>query len=378
MNLHFSFHTIITLAYTIPNIYLFVRIWHLFIDKRFKIHFTIIYLLLASIYPCSNLFYDGVSGFPDILRGVAIYLLPFYLYLFLFVLAYDIFLLFNLLFRIISFEKLRSRSFKKAALSVILLLSLAVVIGGIINFNTIRTSEYHIEIPGKSSHLKHLKIAFVADFHLQEGTNKHFVERFVKKTRDIDPDLMLFGGDIVEGDKDDGNLKYFETLFSEIKTKYGVFGVLGNHEYYAGQSKGSFFDKAGIKILCDSIVLIDNSFNLGGRYDSHSGNRKTVDDLMKSAADTLPMILLDHRPTEIEQVSKTSVDVQLSGHTHDGQLFPINLITGSVYPLSWGYRKIGNTNFFVTSGIRLWGFPVRTAGKSEIMLINITFIPEGS
>jgi len=85
------------------------------------------------------------------------------------------------------------------------------------------------------------------------------------------------------------------------------------------------------------------------------------------------MILVDHRPTELDNVAGTSVDIQLSGHTHNGQMFPINLITGKIYTLSWGYRKIGNTHFFVTSGIRLWGPPVRTVGKSEIMIINITF-----
>jgi len=373
MNLHFSFHTIIGLAYTIPNIYVFLRIWHLFINKGFKIHYSLIYILLASIYPLSNLFSEGVTGFPAILRMISDYLLPFYLYLLLFILSFDILLLINLLFKIIPVEKLKSNPFKKAGLSVILFLSVAVVISGIINFNTIRTSKYQIEVPGKSSHLKHLKIAFAADFHLQEGTNIHFVERFVKKIGDIDPDLMVFGGDIVEGDNENENMKVFEKLLSEIKTKYGVFGVLGNHEYYAGQDKESFFDKAGIKVLCDTIVLIDNSFNLGGRYDSHFRIRKTISDLMKLVKDSLPMILIDHRPTEIDQVSKTTVDIQLSGHTHDGQLFPINLITRRVYQLSWGYRKIAHTHFFVTSGIRLWGPPVRTSGKSEIMVIDITF-----
>jgi predicted MPP superfamily phosphohydrolase len=127
-----------------------------------------------------------------------------------------------------------------------------------------------------------------------------------------------------------------------------------------------------MKVLCDKIVVIDSSFNLAGRYDSHFMTRKNIDALMKSVTDSLPVILIDHRPTEIEQVSRTAVDVQLSGHTHNGQLFPINLITRKIYELSWGYRKTGNTHFFVTSGIRLWGPPVRTTGKSEIMVIDIT------
>jgi predicted MPP superfamily phosphohydrolase len=369
------FHTLITLAYVIPNIYVFLRIWHLFINKGYKIHYTIIYILLVSIYPLSNLISEGVTDFPgEVITMIADYILPFYLYLFLFVVAFDLLLLLNILVKIMPREKIRSTRFKITSLSVILFLSVAVVIAGVINFNTIRTSDYRIEIPGKSSGIDHVRIAFVADFHLKEETNIHFVERFAKKIEEIKPDLMLFGGDIVEGDRQDENMQVFEKLLSEIKTRYGVFAVLGNHEYYAGQDKGSFFDKAGMKVLCDTIVVIDSSFNLGGRYDSHFRARKTIDDLLKSAIDTLPIILIDHRPTDIEKVSNTTVDVQLSGHTHHGQLFPINLITGKVYQLSRGYMKRGNTHFFVTSGIRLWGPPVRTVAKSEIMVIDITFM----
>jgi hypothetical protein len=253
------------------------------------------------------------------------------------------------------------------------MLSFSVLTGGIINFNTIRTSFYRIEVPRRSSAIKHLKIAFAADFHLQERTGIRFVERFAEKIREIEPDLMIFGGDIVEGDSDDGNIQEYESILRGMQAGYGVFAVLGNHEYYAGQDKGSFFDKAGIKVLCDTIVNIANSFSLAGRYDSHFSGRKTVYDLLYSAPDSLPLILVDHRPTEITQVSSTKTDIQLSGHTHNGQLFPINLITRSVYELSWGHMKKGNTHFFVTSGIRLWGPPVRTTGKSEIMVIDVYF-----
>lgn len=368
------FHTIITLAYVIPNIYVFIRIWQVFINKGYKIYYTIIYLLIAAIYPLSNLFSEGDTDLlATIFTSIGNYILPFYLYLFLSVLLFDILLLINRLFKIISADKIKSTRFKITGLSSILFFAVAVVVAGVINFNTIRTSEYRIEIPGKSSVIQHLKIAFVADFHLQERTNVNFVERFAGMIAEINPDLMVFGGDIVEGDREDENMIVFEKLLREMKMKYGVFGVLGNHEYYGGQDKGSFFDKAGIKVLCDTILMLDNSFYLGGRYDSHFRTRKTIGDLMKSVPDSLPLILIDHRPTEIDQVSRTKVEIQLSGHTHNGQLFPINLITGKVYRLSWGHKKIGNTDFFVTSGIRLWGPPVRTTGKSEIMIIDITF-----
>jgi predicted MPP superfamily phosphohydrolase len=369
------FHTLITLAYIIPNIYVFFRIWQLFINKGYRFHYTLIYIILASIYPLNNFFSEGDPGFPaQIFSTIGNYILPFYLYLFLFILLFDILLLINLIFKFISLETRKKKVFKVSVLSSIIILSVGVVIVGAINFNTIRTSEYKIEIPGKTSKLKSLRIAFVADFHLQEGTNIHFVERFAEKITFIKPDILIFGGDVVEGDRQDENMVSIEKILTGINPKYGVFGVLGNHEHYAGQDKGSFFDQAGIEILSDTIVIIDSSFYLGGRNDSHFRTRKSIEKLLSSVKDSLPFILVDHRPTELEQVSKTMVDVQLSGHTHDGQLFPINLITNKIYELSRGYLKKRNTHFFVTSGIQLWGPPVRTIGKSEIMVIDIRFI----
>ena len=368
------FHTIIFLAYSIPNIYVFLRIRKLFINKDYRLIYAFIYILIALIYPISNFFFDGEAGPAALIfTGAANYILPFYLYLFLFILAYDIFLLINLVFRFIPATKMKTTKYRKALFILIISLSAFVVVCGVINFNTIRTSEYSIEVPGRSSPVKNLRIAFVSDFHLNEGTGIRFVEKFIEKIDTIKPDLMLFGGDIVEGNMEGENMDRFEKLLRGIKTRYGVYGVLGNHEHYARQDKGSFFMKAGIDILSDTVTIIDHSFNLAGRNDSHIRTRKSVEDLLKSAVDSLPVILVDHRPTEIELISRSSADVVFSGHTHNGQLFPINLITRSVYELSHGYMKKGKTHFFVSSGIRLWGPPVRTTGKSEIMVIDITF-----
>jgi uncharacterized protein len=370
MNLHLPFHVILILAYTIPNIYIFIRIWTLFISREFRLWYVVIYMLLAMVYPAGNILSE-IDLYATALRFLANYLLPFYLYLFLSLLVFDIFLLFNRLIKIVPQEVLKNPRWRKICLISILLLSVIIVAGGIINLNTIRISEYRIEIPPGQSGMKHLRIAFVADFHLQSRTGIHFVQRFAKKISEIKPDIVIFGGDIIEGDRDDGNIQAYKAILREIQTRYGVYAVLGNHEYYSGEDKGSFFDKSGMKVLCDTTIIIDSSFSLAGRYDSHFMGRKSINDLLSTSPDSLPLILVDHRPTEIDQVSSSHADVQLSGHTHNGQMFPINLITRSVYQLSWGYMKRGNTHFFVTSGIRLWGPPVRTTGKSEIMVIDI-------
>jgi predicted MPP superfamily phosphohydrolase len=326
------------------------------------------------LYPLSRIFNDVdnhiIESLSDIISN---YLLPFYLYLFLSVLAFDIFLLINRFFRFVPSVRLSSTKFKKTGLISIMLISLFVMAAGIINFNTIRTSEYMIEVPAGSAKISNLRVAFAADFHLKENTNIRFVERFAREVAIADPDILLLGGDIADGNTEDQNMLIYETILKSIRPEHGVFTVLGNHEYYSGNDNGNFFERSGIKVLSDTIIVVDNSFSLGGRYDSHVRNRKSLQKLLESDTDSLPLILLDHRPTEIDEVSRTGVDIQLSGHTHNGQMFPINLIMRNLYQLVWGYRKIGNTHFFVTSGIRLWGPPVRTAGKSEIMIIDIVF-----
>jgi uncharacterized protein len=368
------FHTLLTLAYTIPGIYLFIRIWQIFIPKRRRVLYIGIFLFIFAIFPLSNFIGESGGGIlAKILAEASNYLLPFFLYVFLLVLLTDLLLLINKAIRVVSKEVVRDREKMAKVFYAIILLALAIVTAGIINFNTIRRSEYSIYVPGRSSQLRVLKIAYVSDFHLQDDVPVRFVDRFVKEIADIKPDLMIFGGDIVEGDREGEKMTEFEMLLSNIDTKFGVYGVLGNHEHYSRRDQGSFFRRAGIEILTDTVITIDHLFALAGRNDNHTGNRMSAKNLVSTAPDSLPLIMADHRPTEIDLISQTKTDIVLSGHTHHGQLFPINLITGWIYRLSYGYLKIDNTHFFVSSGIRLWGFPVRTAARSEIVVVNVKF-----
>jgi predicted MPP superfamily phosphohydrolase len=314
-------------------------------------------------HPFLSLAFENISG----------YLLPFCLYLFLFILLFDIFLLVNLIFKIIPGDLLKTTRSKRNILATILVMSGIVVTGGIINFNIIRISGYTIDLPAKSSRMQHLKIAFVSDFHLRENTSIAFVKRFEKKMNEIKPDLILYGGDMTESRSWQNETTEYEKILNGLSSKFQTFAVLGNHEHYSGNDKGNLFEKTGIRLLRDTVIVINDSFSLAGRNDSGFSHRKTAEELLKDAPDTLPVILFDHRPSEIASVSNTKADIQFSGHTHDGQLFPVSLITKRVYILSYGYRKIANTHFFVTSGIRLWGPPVRTAGKSEIVVVNVKF-----
>jgi predicted MPP superfamily phosphohydrolase len=368
------FHTLITLAYTIPGLYLFIRIWQLFIPAGKRLRYVLAFLLIFSIYPLSNLIDEGGGGIPaKILTAAANYLLPFFLYVFLLVLLTDLLLMINLAVRIIPMESVRDKNKMVRVFFTIIFLAMVIVTAGIINFNTIRRTEYRITVHGRSSEISGLRIAFVSDFHLQEDVPFRFVERFVKEIAAINPDLMIFGGDIVEGDREGEKMAEFEKLLGTISTKYGVYGALGNHEHYSRQEQGSFFRKAGIEILSDTVIIKDQLFALAGRNDSHTRSRKSAAAVASLAPDSLPLIIIDHRPTETDQISKTKTDIVLSGHTHNGQLFPLNFITGRVYKLSYGHLKEADTHFFVSSGIRLWGPPVRTTARSEIMVVNVEF-----
>jgi predicted MPP superfamily phosphohydrolase len=368
------FHFYILLAYLLPGIYLFFRIKYLFIGKKYRLLYISIFLALWLIYPISEglsreetgLFFRALSLFSG-------FLLAFYLYLFLSLIVFEFFLITNRLFGFFSTERRRGLSFRISVFSGMMALSILTVVAGIINLNTIRVSSYQIKVPAKCSTLDHLRIVYAADLHIQQNTSLRFIEQFVRKANNLNTDLMLYGGDIVEGDRADETNEQIESLLRQIRTSYGSFAVIGNHEMHRGQQQWNFFRKAGISLLCDTVIRMDSLFYLAGRLDERAGNRKTVQQLLDSTLTDLPVILLDHRPTDLEAVSRSTADIQLSGHTHHGQMFPINLITKNIYELSWGYKRKVNTHFFVTSGLRLWGPAVKTAGKSEIILVDVSF-----
>lgn len=342
----------------------------MFIPRRFILHYLIIYAAIFGVYPLSNILERSDSAIFTIIGIFSGYLLAFFLYIFLSVLVTDIFLLLNLIFGFIHHERLRSWKFRSTYFFVLLGLSTLIVICGVINFNTIRISEYSISVPEYSSSIKKLRIAFVSDFHLEKTVPPVFVRRFVRKVNEENPDILLYGGDILEGSS--GNMNRYEKMLAGIHPPFGVYSVRGNHDRLAA-TEGNFFKRAGIVLLRDSVVVSVNGFSIAGREEAGNHNRLSASAIASEAPDSLPLILLDHRPDEPDQISRTHADIAFSGHSHNGQLFPLNFYLKKVYQLSHGYMSKGNTQFFVSSGIRLWGPRVRTTGKSEIMIVNVDF-----
>jgi len=361
--------------YILIVVYVYIRFVGLLGKARHKIIFSVLYVTLAMAFPGSEFLSDFSSaGWTKYFPVIGYYSLPYLLYQFFMILLFDFFYGVNRLLKIISVEKIHAPNFRFARLLIFLIVPLFIVIAGAMHYNSIKVNRYQINIKKGLSKINHLKIAMVSDFHLREQTSRHFMQDFTAKLNALNPDIVVILGDVLEGDREDEARAEYEHQFRQIKSKYGVYAAFGNHEYHRRQNKVAFFQNANINVLQDSVVLIDRSFYLIGRDNEHANTRKTIDELLKLTTDNVPIIVLDHRPREYDLVSRSKVDIELSGHTHNGQLFPFNYLATYLYDLNWGYKKIRNTHFFVTSGIQGWGPPVRTTGDSEIMLIDIDLI----
>ncbi|HXK59973.1 MAG TPA: metallophosphoesterase [Acidobacteriota bacterium] len=352
-------------------IYAYIRVRQQIGFRWAKWLWTSIAAFLALGYPLAEtLSHSSVGSWAKPVMIVGYCTLPFMLYLVLTVLVSDCVVAILRLVRAVSRETTGTARFRKARLALWLVLPVSIVLIGLVNHQRLQIREFTIEIPHKSSPISLLRIVFVSDIHLSAITADNLLERLVSKINAAKPDIVLIGGDVLEGDRPDEDTREYEAQFRRIRSKYGVYGVLGNHDRRIAE-RTRFFENSGIRLLVDSVQLIDDAFYVAGRKDSRSEGRKSVDELLHDVPDQLPVILLAHRPADFETVSRSVADIQLSGHTHNGQVFPVNFVTKYLHPLSWGYLKKGRAHFFVSSGVQLWGPPVRTAGVAEIMAINV-------
>jgi len=360
-------------------LYTGLRLGSLLRGKAGRILFGLSYLLLLPAFPLAEgLAHRNGADWTTLLITAGYDALPYLMYLVLTVVLTDLVIGLLRLTGLLSAEAIRRPRVRAIRFWSMLLVPALVVTAGILNFNHLSISRYTIGVPRRSASAERLRIVFASDFHLGAATSPGFLPRFVETVNALDPDLILIGGDVTEGDRRGEGSEKFAASFRRLRAKYGVYGVPGNHEGFGGSDRSAFFAQAGIILLRDEVIKIDGVIYLAGRNDQGRPRpgqtlRKTVAELLAETPRDLPVILVDHRPTELQAASEAGVDVQFSGHTHDGQLFPVNFITARRYELVWGYKKKGPTHIFVSSGVQLWGPRVRTAGVSEIMLVDVEF-----
>lgn len=298
-------------------------------------------------------------------------------YIFLLVLLIDSL---RLLDKGIAFVPAKIKEHKKTPLvlgaAVVIMVVATLVYGGWNARNPVVT-KYDLTVHKKAGPLQQLKIAMVSDIHYGPIIDDQRLNSLVKIMNDLQPDIVLLVGDITNGAARQEEARKLTDILRQVPAKYGLFAVPGNHDRGLRSSDGQlldYFKEAGINYLRDSCLKIGDSFYIIGRdYPRRQGQqeRKDLADLLKGLDTSLPLILMDHQPIDLERARDNGVDLQLSGHTHVGQVFPINLITRQMYELDWGLLKRGDYHLIVSSGYGTWGPPLRVGNNPEVVSITI-------
>lgn len=265
-------------------------------------------------------------------------------------------------------------------------LMVAVTVAGIIlygawNARNPRVVHYQVNLTregNSNARTTTVQTAVVSDIHLGTIMGKNRLQTLVDQLNHLQPDLILFAGDII-----DENVNHFiddnmEAILRKLNPPLGMYAILGNHEYFGGHLEEIVLhlERSDIKVLRDEGVMVDNLFFLTGREDLVSERmtgkaRKSLAEVLGDVdPDTTPVVLLDHQPKTWKEARDIGVALQLSGHTHRGQLFPFGYITERLFPEDWGKLEEDGSTLIVSSGYGTWGPPIRTGNRPEIVMIN--------
>jgi len=255
-----------------------------------------------------------------------------------------------------------------AGFGILFLFVATLMTAGYVNFQNKKRVELTLNIDKETTPMK---LVAISDLHLGYGTGTKEFRRWVELINREEPDIVLIAGDAICFGVKPLYDRNFADIFREIKSKHGTFLALGNHEYMPDVNKSlEFFKKAGVTVLRDTAVLVNNAFYIAGRDDRTNRQRKTIAELTASLDKSKPIILLDHQPFYFDEVAENDIDLYIAGHTHNGQVFPVTWITRAIYELSHGYQQRGNTHFYVTSGIGSW-VKFSIGSRQEYVVVNI-------
>ena len=232
------------------------------------------------------------------------------------------------------------------------------------------------EFPGRES----LTIAMVSDVHIGALIDRGRVEELVQQLNAQQADLIVLVGDTIDQDADYLPRHGIPQVLRGLKAPLGVYAIMGNHEYISRKPEKAikYLEAGGLTVLRDRWQLVGNGLVLVGRDDFgrsryQPGESDPLEDILAGVDLTRPVVVMDHQPRRIDEAAVAGADVLLSGHTHQGQMWPISLITHAMYELDWGMLQRGNMTMIVSSGYGGWGPPLRVGTQSEIVLLKLHF-----
>ena len=280
---------------------------------------------------------------------------------------------------------------------LIIVLTGVTSIYGIINAKIVRTTEYEITINKDGGNFKEMTIAMFGDPQFGYNIGEYHLKQAVDIINKNDVDIVCVAGDIF--DNQYSAIKHPDKLidlFNQIKSKYGMYAVLGNHDVeepilcgftfndddienkLASKEMLDFIKKSGMVLLYDENVILNDSVNLYGRADQERPNlgnitRKESGDIFKEVDTTKPLFVLDHEPREYDELEKAGVDLMMAGHTHDGQLWPTKIATDIIWENAYGLWVKNAFHAITTSGLGLFGPNMRVGTIAEVCIIHVKF-----
>ncbi|MBP5307292.1 MAG: metallophosphoesterase [Paludibacteraceae bacterium] len=235
------------------------------------------------------------------------------------------------------------------------------------NWNYYQKRRVELHLTTTKNLTRPLKLLMCSDLHFGYHNRRSSAESWVRMVNDENPDLVLITGDLIDNSlrplREDGIAEVLR------KVKAPVYACLGNHEYISDVRKAvAFYDEADITLLRDSSVRVGD-ITVIGRDDRTNGQRMLISQL--AHVDSSYKVLLDHQPYQLDDAARNNIDLQLSGHTHYGQVWPISWITAAIYENAWGYLRKGKTDVYVSSGYGIWGGKFRIGSQSEYVVISL-------
>ncbi len=365
-----------------------------FNNKKIRACIIVIYTFFASAMLIGFLLPANALG--RLMKLIGNYWLGVLLYVVLTVLIADAIRLVVKKTKKIPEEYIRSKRTFVIAGTVCIVIISTLSIWGAINARIIHTTKYNVTINKEVKKIKDLKIALVADLHLGYNIGTPHIKNMVKKINKQNPDLVVIAGDIFDNEYEAlDNPKEITKALKSIKSKYGVYATYGNHDIKEKVLAGFTFNKKGekkesdirmdqllenanINLLRDEEVMIEDSIYLYGRPDYRRPGRgittrKTAEEITENMDKDKPIIVIDHEPSELQELTDAGVDMDLCGHTHDGQVFPGNITSALMWENSYGYLKKDNMHNIVTSGVGLFGPNMRVGTIAEVVIINVKF-----
>lgn len=368
---------------------------HLFQSRIFRIILTVIYTLIA-LTPLTGFLIRKPAFLHRILKITSNYFLGIFMYILMVLFSIDIVRL--ILKYAVHASWIQSRIVFAAVGACCICIVIIISFSGIYHAKHIKVTPYKITVDKSAPDMDSLKIVLLADTHFGYNSGAVHAQEIVDKINEQNPDLVCIAGDIFDNEYDSvREPEKISEILRTIRSKYGVYACWGNHDLnepilagftFKHKKEDSkqlkdprmkrFLQNSNIQLLEDEAVLIDNSFYVVGRKDASliekiEEKRKTPAQLTQKLDKDKTIIVIDHQPKELQDIADAGVDLDLCGHTHDGQTFPGNFTVKFLWENPCGYLQKGSMHNIVTSGSGVWGPAMRVGTDSEICTINLIF-----